>query len=173
MGDGSGGGLALRFVQSLVEEQQPVPSKLFLISPLLDATLSNKDITEELEDKDILVSRFGVNELMKAWSNGLPLTDKRVSPLYGELKGLPPVYMYGGGKEIGNPDMKLFAHLLEDNGQYIDFKEYPKMVHDFRFILLDNRIKSLNKLQKQYNNKTGLWRWFKLPKSLFIILFND
>ena len=102
MGDGSGGGLALRFVQSLVEEQQPVPSKLFLISPLLDATLSNKDITEELEDKDILVSRFGVNELMKAWSNGLPLTDKRVSPLYGELKGLPPVYMYGGGKEIGN-----------------------------------------------------------------------
>lgn len=131
MGDGSGGGLALRFVQSLVEEQQPVPSKLFLISPLLDATLSNKDITEELEDKDILVSRFGVNELMKAWSNGLPLTDKRVSPLYGELKGLPPVYMYGGGKEIGNPDMKLFAHLLEENGQYVDFKEYPKMVHDF------------------------------------------
>ena len=27
--------------------------------------------------------------------------------------------------------MKLFAHLLEDNGQYVDFKEYPKMVHDF------------------------------------------
>ena len=46
------------------------------------------------------MSRFGVNELMKAWSNGLPLTDKRVSPLYGELKGLPPVYMYGGGKEM-------------------------------------------------------------------------
>ena len=100
MGDGSGGGLAMRFVQSLIEENEPVPSKLFLISPLLDATLSNKMITEDLEDEDILVSRFGVNELMKVWSNGLPLTDKRVSPLYGELRGLPPVYMYGGGKEI-------------------------------------------------------------------------
>ena len=43
MGDGSGGGLAMRFVQSLIEENEPVPSKLFLISPLLDATLSNKN----------------------------------------------------------------------------------------------------------------------------------
>ena len=88
-------------------------------------------ITEDLEDEDILVSRFGVNELMKVWSNGLPLTDKRVSPLYGELRGLPPVYMYGGGKEIQNPDMKELARLLEDYGQYVEFNEYPKMVHDF------------------------------------------
>lgn len=131
MGDGSGGGLALRFVQSLVERNQSVPSKLFLISPLLDATLSNGEITEELEDEDILVSRFGVNELMKVWANGIQLTDKRVSPIYGDLKGLPPVYMYGGGREIGNPDMRLLTHLLEKNGQFVDFKEYPKMVHDF------------------------------------------
>lgn len=131
MGDGSGGGLAMRFVQSLIEENEAVPSKLFLISPLLDATLSNKMITEDLEDEDILVSRFGVNELMKVWSNGLPLTDKRVSPLYGELRGLPPVYMYGGGKEIQNPDMKELARLLEGYGQFVEFNEYPKMVHDF------------------------------------------
>ena len=45
----------MRFVQSLIEENEPVPSKLFLISPLLDATLSNKMITEDLEDEDILV----------------------------------------------------------------------------------------------------------------------
>ncbi len=42
MGDGSGGALALSFVQSLFDNRQPLPNKLYLISPILDATLSNK-----------------------------------------------------------------------------------------------------------------------------------
>ncbi|MCE3363290.1 alpha/beta hydrolase, partial [Staphylococcus aureus] len=46
MGDGSGGALALSFVQSLLDNQQPLPNKLYLISPILDATLSNKDISD-------------------------------------------------------------------------------------------------------------------------------
>ena len=61
MGDGSGGGLALSFVQSLINDNQEVPRKLFLLSPLLDATLTNPNITKTLEENDILVSRFGVS----------------------------------------------------------------------------------------------------------------
>ena len=87
MGDGSGGGLALSFVQSLINDNQEVPRKLFLLSPLLDATLTNPNITKTLEENDILVSRFGVHQLMKSWANDLPLSDARISPLYGTLKG--------------------------------------------------------------------------------------
>ncbi|PNZ14074.1 alpha/beta hydrolase [Staphylococcus simiae] len=131
MGDGSGASLALAFVQSLIERGQQVPNKLYLISPILDATLSNKEITDDLIDKDVILSQFGVNEIMKKWSDGLPLTDKKVSPIYGELTGLPPVYMFGGGREITYPDMKLFEHLMEEQHQLIHFYDYPKMVHDF------------------------------------------
>ena len=59
----------------------------FLLSPLLDATLTNPNITKTLEENDILVSRFGVHQLMKSWTNDLPLSDARISPLYGTLKG--------------------------------------------------------------------------------------
>ncbi|OMG44789.1 esterase, partial [Paenibacillus macerans] len=131
MGDGSGGGLALSFVQSLINDNQEVPRKLFLLSPLLDATLTNPNITKTLEENDILVSRFGVHQLMKSWTNDLPLSDARISPLYGTLKGLPPIYMYGGGREILSPDMHAFTHALEECGNDVEFKEYPKMVHDF------------------------------------------
>ena len=31
---------------------------------------------------------------MKVWSNNLPLNDSRLSPIYGELFGLPPIYIY-------------------------------------------------------------------------------
>ena len=131
MGDGSGGGLALSFVQSLINDNQEVPRKLFLLSPLLDATLTNPNITQTLEENDILVSRFGVHQLMKSWANDLPLSDARISPLYGTLKRLPPIYMYGGGREILSPDMHVFTHALEECGNDVEFKEYPKMVHDF------------------------------------------
>lgn len=148
MGDGSGGGLALRLVQTLIEEQQSTPKQLFLISPLLDATLSNPNITQDLVEKDILVSKYGVNELMKVWANDLPLSDKRVSPIYGEIKGLPPVYIFGGGREINNPDMNLFAYLLEEQGQFVDFKEYSKMVHDFPIYPIRQSHKVLKQITK-------------------------
>ena len=108
-----------------------MPRKLFLLSPLLDATLTNPNITKTLEENDILVSRFGVHQLMKSWTNDLPLSDARISPLYGTLKGLPPIYMYGGGREILSPDMHAFTHALEECGNDVEFKENPKMVHDF------------------------------------------
>ena len=93
--------------------------------------MTNPNITKTLEENDILVSRFGVHQLMKSWTNDLPLSDARISPLYGTLKGLPPIYMYGGGREILSPDMHVFTHALEECGNDVEFKEYPKMVHDF------------------------------------------
>ena len=39
--------------------------------------------------------------------------------------------MYGGGREILSPDMHAFTHALEECGNDVEFKEYPKMVHDF------------------------------------------
>ena len=151
MGDGSGGGLALNLVQNLIEQNEQVPRQLYLISPLLDATLSNKDITDDLLDKDILVSRFGVNEIMKRWADELPLTNPRVSPIYGKIEGLPPVFMFGGGREIINPDMHLFKDTLESVGQDIEFYEYPRMVHDFPLYPIRESHKVVKQITKALN----------------------
>ncbi|MBL3399257.1 alpha/beta hydrolase [Staphylococcus pasteuri] len=151
MGDGSGGGLALNLVQSLIEQNEQVPRQLYLISPLLDATLSNKDITDDLLDKDILVSRFGVNEIMIRWADELPLTNSRVSPIYGKIEGLPPVFMFGGGREIINPDMHLFKDTLESVGQDIEFYEYPRMVHDFPLYPIRESHKVVKQITKALN----------------------
>ncbi|RNM18124.1 alpha/beta hydrolase fold domain-containing protein [Staphylococcus pasteuri] len=151
MGDGSGGGLALNLVQSLIEQNEQVPRQLYLISPLLDATLSNKDITDDLLDKDILVSRFGVNEIMKRWADELPLTNSRVSPIYGKIEGLPPVFMFGGGREIINPDMHLFKDTLESVGQDIEFYDYPRMVHDFPLYPIRESHKVVKQITKALN----------------------
>ena len=56
MGDGTGAALALSFVQQLKKKKHPLPSKLYLFSPLLDAQLDNEGITESLDKKDVIVS---------------------------------------------------------------------------------------------------------------------
>ena len=55
MGDGTGGALALSYVQQLVENDKPLPYKICLISPMLDATMTNPQITEYLVEKIALL----------------------------------------------------------------------------------------------------------------------
>jgi hypothetical protein len=96
MGDGSGGALALNLVQTLIENNEPVPrpsAQRFIISltpkRLINISFPKSSSVMSLFDnvvgKDILISRFGVNEIMKRWAEGVPLIDKRVSPIYGPI----------------------------------------------------------------------------------------
>ena len=41
-----------------------MPRKLYLLSPLLDATLSNPEITEKLQQQDQFVNRQGVHDIL-------------------------------------------------------------------------------------------------------------
>lgn len=66
MGDASGGNMALSFAQKLMEQEElPLPGKLYLISPWLDISLSNPEITEQVQKK-IRSTIFSVyNRLLK------------------------------------------------------------------------------------------------------------
>lgn len=148
MGDGTGGALALSFVQQLKEQGQPLPSKVYLFSPLLDATLSNENITEEIENKDVIVNKQGVKWILSEWCEHMSLDDKRVSPINGSLDNLPPIHMFGGSREIYLPDMIKLAHLLEDNQRPIHFYEYKRMVNAFPLL----PIRESHKVVKQIVN---------------------
>jgi triacylglycerol lipase len=98
-GDSAGGTLGLAAVQYLVTQAQPVPSRMVLISPGLDLSLTNPNIS--LINDPLL---GGSPRVGQQWAGGLPLTDPLVSPLYGSLAGLPPTYVYSGSLEILAPD---------------------------------------------------------------------
>ena len=75
MGDGTGGALALSYVQQLVENDKPLPYKICLISPMLDATMTNPQITEYLVEKDRFVNIQGLQNIMNVWSDKEPLSN--------------------------------------------------------------------------------------------------
>ncbi len=148
MGDGTGGALALSFVQQLIAQQRPIPKKLFLISPMLDATMTNPQITDSLIGKDRFVDIDGLQRILNVWSKEDALANPSISPLYGSLEHLPPIVMFGGGREIYYPDMQRLAYKLEEAHQDIQFFDYPKMFHDFPLYPIHESHKVIKQITK-------------------------
>jgi triacylglycerol lipase len=100
-GDSAGGGIALCAAQELVRRNATVPARMVLLSPLLDATLSNPAI-RFIDDPVLSVETLKANFAL--WAAGLTLDDPLLSPLYGSLSGLPATAVYAGSLELLGPD---------------------------------------------------------------------
>ena len=130
MGDSAGGGLALGLAEALRDEGAPLPEELVLISPWVDLTMSNPEMKDYV-GLDPMLGVDGLRRMGEVWANGLELTDPRVSPLYGELSGLPHVTIITGNREILYPDSLLLAKKLAAAGVDNDVAVGDRMIHCF------------------------------------------
>jgi acetyl esterase/lipase len=100
LGDSAGGGLALAAVQELVRRGSPTPSRMVLLGPWLDATVSDPEsdtIPDPILDADVL------RDAGVLWAGGLNPADPLVSPLNGSLSGLPPTWVYTSSLDLLAP----------------------------------------------------------------------
>jgi monoterpene epsilon-lactone hydrolase len=102
-GDSAGGGLALALAQTLEAFGLPAPGRLILLSPWLDITMSNPAITE-VEPLDPWLTSIGLVESGQVWADGDDPSDPRLSPLNGDLSGLPPIDLFTGTHDVLHPD---------------------------------------------------------------------
>ena len=133
MGDSAGGGLALGVAEWLANEGEPLPERLILLSPWVELSMDNPDI-EALVPQDPVLHLDLVKVHGRVWADDLDTHDWRVSPLYGDMAGLPPVTLYAGTRELLYPDLMLLRDKLTAAGVALDFHlgrglnhEYPLM----------------------------------------------
>ncbi|BBH71758.1 esterase [Actinoplanes sp. OR16] len=113
VGDSAGGGLAM-----LAAQQEPdLISGFTMIAPWLDLTMSNPGI-DEIEPHDPWLCRAGLRPIADAWTGGLALDDPRLSPIHGDLGGLPPAQILVGTRDITLPDCRLLRSKLGANLTY-------------------------------------------------------
>jgi Esterase/lipase len=131
MGDSAGGAIALALTQYLKKNSLPMPGRLILISPWLDARCDNPQIDElGIEAIDpMLTKQFYL--AAQYWADGLPLDDPLISPAYGPLDGLPPITLYTGTREIFWPDAVKFNEKAKRCGADVDYREWDGMNHAF------------------------------------------
>lgn len=87
-GDSSGGGLVLSLLLLLKSENSPLPHSGFLLSPMLDYTLSGDSISS-CADKDPLIVIEDLRQTVAYYCSDAETSNPLVSPLFGDLTGLP------------------------------------------------------------------------------------
>ena len=85
-GDGAGGGLALAVAQSLAGSGADAPAAVLLESPWSD--LSREDHGQE-----------SLRVAARLYAGAVPRTQPRLSPVHGDLAGLPPVHLVTGAED--------------------------------------------------------------------------
>lgn len=97
-GDSAGAGLALALCLRLKATGQALPSRLALMSPWTDMSLSGASI-DGRADRDPYLNRSVLESFAEAYSPDFRNSDA-VSPLFGDLAGLPPMLIQVGSDEV-------------------------------------------------------------------------
>lgn len=129
-GDSAGGGLSVALTMRLRDEGDPLPPRLLLISPWLDVTMDNPDAQAIVpHDPFLWLEGTKLAGQVYAWESNprQPL----VSPVYGEMEGLPPVLLQCGTAEILLPDIRRFHEKCQLAGVEIEYQEADDSFHVF------------------------------------------
>jgi monoterpene epsilon-lactone hydrolase len=130
MGDSSGGGISLALAQRLREDGHSQPGRVVLLSPWLDATLSNPEIAE-FDKIDPFLGVEGLQYSGAVYARDVDPKSYLVSPVYGSLKDLAPVTLFIGTRDILYPDCRKLRDKAAAEGVRLDYREYDQMVHNW------------------------------------------
>lgn len=150
VGDSAGGNLAVALTFYLRDHQKALPRILVLQSPWTDFSTATASRTYNDRKDKILGRGTPLNKAVKApaYAGILSLTDPRLSPLYADLSGLPPMLIQTGGHEIFLTENQKFMEKAVDDGVEVTMTVYPDMPHDFALCLpeLDASVASLQEI---------------------------
>lgn len=146
-GDSAGGALALGLAQQLRERGEPGPAALLLLSPFLDMSLCAPSV-QALAARDPMVTEAALRRGAKAYRGSMSALDPLVSPLWGDLAGLPPCLVQVGDDEILLDDALRFEQMATRQGSTVTLQRWPGAWHDFQLFahLLPSAATALDEL---------------------------
>jgi epsilon-lactone hydrolase len=128
-GDSAGAGLALALIGRLHDAHEELPGCAWLISPWTDLTMSGTTLSSK-EAVDPLIHKQYLIELADAYlPAGMDRKDPRVSPLYADLNGFPPVLIQVGSAETLLDNATRFAAVAGAADVRVTLEIWPQMIH--------------------------------------------
>lgn len=127
VGESAGGGLCLALLITLKERGLALPAGGVAISPVTDQTLSGES---QRTNARVCLSPPGMAEVCAAYYAGdQDRSTPGMSPLFGDLAGLPPLLIYVGGYETLLDDSTRFAAKAQQAGVDVTLRVGEKMIH--------------------------------------------
>jgi acetyl esterase/lipase len=153
-GDSAGGGLSLTLAQQIRGKGLPLPSGLFLLSPWLDVSMTNPEI-REIEKDDFMLSLDNLLIAGELYAEEADLKDPLISPIYGDIQGLPQINLFIGTNDLLLPDCRRFRQIAHDENISINYFEYDKMFHCWMLFPIPEAQKVLEKIGELIGDNPG------------------
>jgi monoterpene epsilon-lactone hydrolase len=131
-GDSAGGNLVLTLMLSLRDRGEVLPAASALMSPWTDLAATGESFQSRAA-ADPIHQRSMILGLAKGYlcEGGDPL-DPRVSPLYADLSGLPPLLVHAGDRETVRDDATMLAERALAAGVDVELQVWDGMIHVFQ-----------------------------------------
>ena len=127
-GDSAGGNLTAVLINEL-RKQREHPSCAWLASPWTDLTMSGNSLATR-DAVDPIIHKGYLGELADAFvPAGMARNDPRISPLFADLRGFPPVLVQVGSHETLLDDATRFAAALGAADVDVTLEVWPEMIH--------------------------------------------
>jgi epsilon-lactone hydrolase len=131
VGESAGGGLVVSTLASLAADGLPQPEAAVLFSPLADLTLSGESMTTKVGLDPVFVPekvRVRVADYVGEADPG----DPAISPIFADLKGLPPLLIQVGSYEILLDDSVRLAARAAEADVPVKLEVTPGVPHVFQ-----------------------------------------
>jgi len=131
-GDSAGAGLALAALVALRDAGEPLPAVAVAMSAWTDLTASGASyVTRAAEDP--IHQRPMIFAMARNYiGDVVDPCDARVSPLFADLAGLPPLLLQVGGRETVLDDSTAFAAKARAAGVEVELQVWEGMIHVFQ-----------------------------------------
>jgi hypothetical protein len=128
----------------------PLPQCAICLSPWLDLTCSGESMTTKAKEEPMLIA-----EAMPFWAGKyLGNTDPKTpyaSPIYADLRGLPPTYIQVGTAEVLLDDSTRYAARAQEHAAPVTLDIYPDYFHVFQsFFRILPKARQANRKLAQY-----------------------
>jgi acetyl esterase/lipase len=130
VGNSAGAGLGLAAVQWLRDAGYRRPDGLVLVSPALDASF-NRPEHRAIATVDPLLDIPGLLEAGRLYAGDLDTAHPYVSPLNGDMRGLPPMVVFAGTHDLLYPDSVALAEKARAAKVPIELHLSPGQAHNY------------------------------------------
>jgi monoterpene epsilon-lactone hydrolase len=106
----------------------PLPAGAVLFSPWTDLAATGESIRSN-DGADPMFSGQAIGRAAQVYLGDAPATNPYASPVYADLRGLPPLFIQAGSTEVLLDDSRRVADNARAAGVQVELQVWPKMPH--------------------------------------------
>jgi salicylate hydroxylase len=129
-GEPSGAGLAVALAMAIRTAGDPQPAGIAAVCPFADLTLSGPTVREHSGD-DPAANRDLLTFMAASYFQGHEPTDPMISPLFGDFRNLPPIFLTATEGEVLFSDTTRMAERAKQAGVDVTVRLVKDSVHVF------------------------------------------